>query len=280
MSPREYLHRYTRLTFQHPLDRTVVAAGLTNYGAGKTRKGPGVASPTEVERERLLFTQALRKAHHGNAQTPCGEEFFFRQPPLGNIPPSEVFYARTIVRAFLGKASPDEIIDVLRIATAVGRIGTARDANGQPPARATAADYVTSFITLDCNGFAGGYFGVNGDVDIRTFAPAGRRRTSIGEIVPGDAVVTHCPTVPYEHVGVIDAFARNGDGTYHVAIAEWGWFGPERTHYVVMPEVRIVQGPQGEFGLGWHTTSNKVPLTPTFRYLFGRPSASHSLGWL
>jgi hypothetical protein len=280
MTPKQYLDRYTYLKFFSPLNFGQVPAGLTNYGAGKTRHGDGVATSDQIERERSLFTSALRKAHHGNANTPCGERFFFDQRPLGLIPASEDFYGKSIARAFLGKGSPDEIIDTLRLAMAIGRIGTDRDANGQAPARSTAQAYVKSFITLDCNGFAGSYFGVNGDVDISTFAVAGRRRSSMGEVRVGDAVVTHCTTVPCEHVGVIDGFVYNGDGTADIQVAEWGWWGGEEVHHARISAAKIRQGPDPRYGLGWATTSNKVKGTPSFRYIFGRPSAASSLGWL
>lgn len=280
MTPKQFLDRYTYLKFLSPLNGIQISAGLSNYGSGKTRIGTGVATLAEVQREHQLFTWALRKAHHGNINMPCGPAFRFNQKPLGLIPAWEEFYANSFGRTFLGKASPDEIIDTLRIAMAVGRIGTDRDVNGQSPASPSAQAYVTRFVTLDCNGLAGAYFGVDGDVDISTFASPARRRNSMGEIRVGDAVVTHCTKSPCEHIGVIDEFINNGNGTADVRIVEWGWWGDEKAHYRSLGKMKIKQGPERSYGLGWESPSNRVPGTTSFRYVFGPPAANGPLGWL
>lgn len=280
MTPKQYLDRYTYLKFYSPWNFEQVPAGLTNYGSGKTRYGD-CANSAQIEAERAAFTQALRKAHHGNASTPCGEKFFFNQKPLAQIKPTEDFYGSAIFRTFLGKGSPDEIIDTLRLAMAIGRIGMDKDANGARPARATAQAYVKSFVTLDCNGLAGNYLGVNSDGHISQFASPAKKRAGIRDVRVGDPVVTHCAKWPYEHVGLIDEWTPISDTQASVKIVEWGWHGGEDVHWTRNAStVTVTRGPEKTFGIGWATTSNKDKTTPSFRYVFAPPAGdAEPLGW-
>jgi hypothetical protein len=163
----------------------------------------------------------------------------------------------------------------------VGRFGMARDAAGQPAAAANALAYATSFVTLDCNGLVGNFYGADPDASIDVYT-SGQKRTAISDVRPGDVIVTHCTKFPFEHVGLIQEWAVNGD-TAAVRIVEWGWYGGEDAHFTPKPVPhKIEQGPDKRFGIGWSTPSPKDPSgkTTTFRYVFGPPAnAASSHGW-
>jgi hypothetical protein len=249
------------------------------YGSGWDFRNGKSGAGQAMQRENAAFTAALRMAHHGNVNKPCGTKFFFDQQPLGLILPTEDFYANTFIQAFLGKGSPDEITDTLRLAYAIGRIGTGRDVAGQPCAKPTAQAYATDFITLDCNGLVGNYYGGNPSASIEAYAASNRRRTKITDIQPGDAVVTHCLASPYEHVALIDSCAVNGS-TAAIKLVEWGWYGSEDVHYSKEAKAySIVQGPEKSYGLGWAANSNVNPSVQSFRYIFKPPSEEEPHGW-
>ena len=204
MTPKQYLDRYTYLAIPSPLDGSRLSCGLTGYGSGWNLRNGKAGVGAAIQREYAVFRDALRKAHHDNAHTPCGPSFYFSERPLAQISRLEEFLADSLVRAFVGKGSPDEITDALRLALAVGRIGTERDVNGRLPARMTVQEYARDFMTLDCNCLVGNFYGGNPDAHISVYASPARRRTSIGDVRQGDAIVTHCQQAPYEHVGLIE----------------------------------------------------------------------------
>ena len=176
MNPKEYLDRYTYLKFFSPWNFAQVSAGITGYGSGWGNRGDKPSLGGQCNSEFSAFRKALRVAHHGNVNTECGSRFKFDQKELGLIPPHEEFFPETFTHAFNGKGSPDEIIDTLRVAMAIGRIGFEKDYYRQPAARTTAADYAEAFMTLDCNGLVGNFYGANPDAHISNYANPARRR--------------------------------------------------------------------------------------------------------
>lgn len=277
MTPKLYLDRYTYLSIPSPFDGTRLNCGLTGYGSGWNLRNGKAGVGATIQQEYAVFREALRKAHHGNAHTPCGPQFYFSDKPLAQIPRLEEFYADGLVRAYLGKGSPDEITDALRLALALGRIGTERDINGKLPARMTLQQYARDFMTLDCNCLVGNFYGANPDAHISVYAAPRRRRTNIADVRQGDAIVTHCPQAPYEHVGLIEEWTPNGTSA-RVKICEWGWFGGEEVHYRESTHA-ITQGPIGALGVGWATPSNAKPGVTTFRYIFAPQTESEPWGW-
>jgi hypothetical protein len=279
MTPKEYLDRYTYLSIKSPLDGTKINCGLTGYGSGWNYRNGKAGAGSKMQREYALFRDALRKAHHGNANTPCGPSFFFAERPLAQIPHLEEFYAESFVRAYCGKGSPDEITDALRLALAVGRIGTGadRDVNGRPPASPTVQQYARDYMTLDCNCLVGNYYGKDPDASIDVYASPGRRRTRISDVQQGDAIVTHCPQAHYEHVGLIEEWVPNGS-TVRVKICEWGWYGGEDMHYRESTHA-VVQGPLSNLGIGWASPSNAKAGVTSFRYIFAPQATNEPWGW-
>src|SRR5215475_15790288 len=70
MTPKEYLDRYTYLAISSPFDGTRISCGLTGYGSGWNFRNGKAGGGTTVQKEYFVFREALRKAHHGNANTP------------------------------------------------------------------------------------------------------------------------------------------------------------------------------------------------------------------
>lgn len=283
MTPKEYLDLYTYLEVENPLTLRTESAGVTAYGSyWGSRKYPGQGNKSfpadPVKKEYEIFTAALRMAHHGNTKTPCGERFVFDQVPLGWIFPTEEFYAVTIFNAFLGKGSPDEITDTLRLAMAIGRIkleGT--DVAGAPRAFPTAQQYADRFMTLDCNGLVRNFCGAAVN-DIKYYAAKERRRLDPTRVQIGDVVVTHCNLHPYEHIGLIDGWQVKPGNLAEVSVAEWGKAGDEDAHYSTFT-VPIARSFEDQVGVGWTTTSNLAGNPPTYRSIFTRPVMNDPLGW-
>jgi hypothetical protein len=276
MTPKEYLDRYTYLKFYSPWNNAQVPAGISGYGSGWGNRGDNEKLGGQCNTEFAAFRDALRVAHHGDVRTACGARFKFDKT-LGLIPASEEFFPETFVHAFNGKGSPDEIIDTLRVAMAIGRIGTDRDYYNKPPAKPTAAEYAAAFMTLDCNGLVGNFYGDNPDGHISNYASPGRRRTAGGNVQVGDCVVTHSATSPYEHIAVIQRWSFNGS-TAEFDIVEWGEKGGEEKHYKTKLTAQISSGPEKKFGIGWATKSNKDH-QPSFRYIFEPSKRSQPYGW-
>lgn len=279
MTPKEYLDRYTYLSFPSPWGDEMISAGLYYYGSGWDSRNGVSGAGKFVHAECQAFIRALRVTHHGNANTPCGKTFYLADTD-SKMEATEPFYADTITHAFDGKGSPDEIIDVLRLAMVIGRIGSPgdRDSAGAMCAAPTAKDYADRFMTLDCNAFVGNFVGGNPSAHISDYAQPQRARRSAAEVKPGDVIVTHCAAAPYEHVGLIDYFQPVG-GTALVQIAEWGWFGGQEMHYNADPKPQtITTGPESKFGIGWAVQSNVRPV-PSFRYIFAPPGENEPWGW-
>ncbi|MFO1086520.1 MAG: hypothetical protein U1E21_18345 [Reyranellaceae bacterium] len=277
MTPKMYLDRYTYLSIPSPFDGMLLNCGLTGYGSGWNFRNGKAGAGIAIQHEYAVFRDALRKAHHGNALTPCGPQFYFSEKPLARISRLEEFYSDSLVRAYVGKGSPDEITDALRLALAVGRIGTERDLNGMLPARMTVQQYARDFMTLDCNCLVGNFYGANPDAHISVYASPQRRRTTIADVRQGDAIVTHCPEAPYEHVGLIEEWIPSGSSA-RVKICEWGWYGGEDVHYRESTHA-ITRGPIGSLGIGWATPSNAKPGVTSFRYIFAPQTENQPWGW-
>jgi hypothetical protein len=279
MTPKEYLDRYTYMKFQSPSDSMQTLAGIRNYGSGwGSRLGTCKPAGT-IQREYQLFVRALRTFHHGNPNTPCGPVFSLQG--ACNISSREQFYSKSLLNTFVGKGSPDEITDTLRLGMLIGRFGMTRDVAGQPAAAPNAQAYATGYITLDCNGLVGNYYGGNSDASIDAYT-SGQKRNKITDVRPGDVVITHCEKFPFEHVGLIQEWNVSGEAAA-VRIVEWGWYGGEEAHFSPKPVThKIQQGPDKRFGIGWSTPSPKDSSgkTMTFRYVFGPPAGARDPhGW-
>lgn len=282
MTPKEYLDRYTDLYLQHPVSGIFNLVNINGYGSGwGPEKGCNRKEIGPVcQREYLnYFVPALRHAHHG-ANTPIGnDKFFFDKRQVANFRSTEDFYVSSFINAFVGKGSPDEMCDTLRIALAVGRIGSGRDAAGNPAARPTLQAYADTYMTLDCNGLTGNFYGVNPQNAVESYANAGRARKRAADVRVGDAVVTIGVAGNYEHVALIEQWTCVGStvdtGPVDVKIVEWGQAGDESAHYTGAAARRLnAVRKDRRYGIAFSTNDDV-----TFRYVFAPPGGSGPRGW-
>lgn len=279
--PKEYLDRYTYLRFTHPLTGVPTDAGISGYGSGwGVGDNPNRPSGGDMQHEYLTgFRPALRKYLTGSANKKVDSPFFFNTPPVANIDPAEPFYNMSFIRAFLGKGSPDEIIDTLRIAIVLGRIGHGTDANNKRAAFPSAAQYSTKFMTLDCNGLTGNFYGINPETSVQGYAVPGRRRQRADDVQVGDVVVTVTAGGGYQHVALVAYWdcppASGATGRVNMKLCEWGQAGDESNHYTgaTPREVNIRRGPNTRYGVGFEGRSG------SFRYIFAGPASAGSRGW-
>jgi len=283
MTPKEYLDRYTSLDVPDPNTGFTTTVNITGYGSGW---GPEEGcnrtdvGPVCNQEYNTRFVPALRVAHHGR-NTPIGStQFYFNQNSVGDFQPTEDFYVSSFVNAFVGKGSPDEITDTLRVALAVGRVGAGPDAAGGRHNAFSLQQYVDTYITLDCNGLVGNYYGIDPNTAVKSYANVGRRRLRARDVQVGDAVVT-IPTLSkkFEHVALIEYWQCIGDtddtGTALIKIVEWGEAGDETVHYTGdnPRQLPITFGPDRTYGVGFSTEEGK------FRYIFAPPQLGDPRGW-
>ena len=275
MTPKQYLDRYTYFKIKDPVYKRDTEAPVTGYGAGWTtaHRANGPACQQEY---LTYFRPALGHAVNGNKNRKP-DSIFFVESTLPGLAPMECFCKMSFIRAFLGKGSPDEITDTVRMAWALGRIGLGKDILGKPPAAPTVADYVTKFISLDCNGLSGNYYGINPETAVSGYASGGRKRMSAADVRVGDIVVTVTAEGKYKHVAVLDKWQplKPGakTGPVNLTLCEWGMSGGEDNHYnQALREATF--GPNKAYGIGF--TRN---ILKNFRYIFAPPKREEERGW-
>lgn len=283
MTPKAYLDRYTYLTFPNPFTGQPEKAGISGYGSGwGVGEHPNRPSGQTMQHEYLHgFRPALRKFLVGNASKSVSSPMTFANVEGGKIDPAEPFYNMSFIRAFLGKGSPDEIADTLRVAMILGRIGSGRDANNKPAACQTAAEYSTKFMTLDCNGLTGNFYGINPETACSGYAVPARKRRRAADVEVGDVVVTLKNSGSYSHVALVahwDCPPESAEkGKVKLKLCEWGRSGGEDNHYTgeAPVELEVRRGNHGSYGVGFTRTNE------SFRYIFAPPppKASGHRGW-
>jgi hypothetical protein len=197
-APDEYVARYHQLIVKNDLGQDIFeSADIRNYCSGWS---------TEREKEYDLLVSKLVPKTGG---TVLPMTFYIRKD--WRMDDTEVFYRHSLRRAYLGKGSPEEIIDALRLASLCGLIKSGR------AGASDLATYVSTYIGLDCNGFVGNYFGLSPEVKPRAWAQGMKvpaddsakakagitkaieltlahfpltARTAARDIAPGDVVIT------------------------------------------------------------------------------------------
>jgi hypothetical protein len=272
--PKSYLDRYTNLSFVSPVDNSKISVPITAYGSGWGDRdgGKGPQGP-DCQGECGIFRRAVNKAYNDNPNKASGSSFQFDKRPLANIDKGESFSESSFIKAFLGKGSPDDIAATLRIGLAVGRIGMGADPNGMHAAAATPGQYVSKFISLDCNAFVGNYLGTDTETRPRSYAVATRCRQNVADVRPGDLAVTFTTDGKAEHIAMIQEWSPAGAGTTPnstrcmITIVEWGEAGDESKHYYGPTAHDARKGPNNAYqdkfpGIYFMTDTNKI------RYVF------------
>lgn len=274
MDPKEYLDRYTYLTFPNPFTGQPEAAGMSGYGSGwGVGEHPNRPNGQTMQHEYLHgFRPALRKYLIGNANKSEPSPMTFNgEGKQTKIDPAEPFFRMSFIRAFLGKGSPDEVADTLRVAMVIGRIGSGKDANNKPAACLTAAEYATKFMTLDCNGLTGNYYGINPETACSGYAVPARKRSRAADVRVGDVVVTLKDNGKYSHVALVAYWdcpsASAESGKVKLKLCEWGQAGDETKHYTgeTPIELEVKRGAHKGYGVGFSRKSGQ------FRYIFAPP---------
>jgi hypothetical protein len=275
MDPKAYLDRFTHFKIANPLTGAMESAPITRWGSNwyDDNRNNGVECHTE---HNAYFTPAVHKAIDGKGKFPLPNQFFLKSD-YARLSAYEGFYNMSTIRAFCGKGSPDEIADTIRLAVVAGRIGMGKDLLGRQPACATVAQYVTKFITVDCNGYVGNYYGMNPSTDLECYATKATRRMQVDEIARGDVVCTFKPDGKCRHVALVQKiwnFAVKGasEGKAIVTLCEWGRDGGETAHFSEHAR-DFRMGKNKSYGIGWSDGAN-------FRYVFAPPKeASEHRGW-
>jgi hypothetical protein len=282
MTPKEYLDRYTYLRLTEPDTSRILTVNITGYGSGWgaephcNRTDVGPACQTEYNQR---FVTALRFAYHGSNQPIGSVKFFFNKNPVKGLEASEDFYVSSFIRSFVGKGSPDEIRDTLRVASAIGRIGMGPGPAGLYRESVSLQDYADKFITLDCNGLVGNYYGINPENSVESYANSGRRRKRAADVRVGDAVVTITESGGFQHVALIEEWRCQNmtteTGNVKMRLVEWGESGDESKHYSVgnSRDIAAKFGPNKSYGIGFAGSGN------AFRYIFAPPQTPDPRGW-
>jgi len=161
------------------------------------------------------------------------------------ISSDEPFTYGGLQRAFLGRGSPDEMIDAVRLAVAVKRC---------KPSEVTS--YAQKWFGSDCNAFVGNWLGVSPSTSISAYAngygdgiPSGATPdvlvtkdivklppiTDPAKIGQGSLVLTFgtpskSSASHWKHVALVQDIRPAGPGKYYLTLAEWGHDGGFESH--------------------------------------------------
>lgn len=124
----------------------------------------------------------------------------------GHIPPmfeieGFAFKLLDVVMPFFGKGSPSNLMDVFWLASKYKRVTAA-----------TVRDYSTKYLGLDCNGFAGNFWGINPSSPIEKYDV--NRRKDFSEIAAGDAIIfyrSNTTSRPF-HIALVDKVLERSIG--------------------------------------------------------------------
>ncbi|MBY0228640.1 MAG: hypothetical protein K2W96_05100 [Gemmataceae bacterium] len=236
-------------------DLAVTAVGPTGAWVSDTVRITKYQVVAADERSKLL--NALKKAlglkYLPNLATTTDSFQFPMGDVMGGV---EWFYWQGIRRAFHFKASPAEMIDVLRLAVRCGRIGTGKDIAGVPAAALTMGQYGNRFFGQDCNGLVGNYYNLSPALYIGCYAEMSAReeervakkveaskgywngwaraevlslphiplapRRSAEEARSGDVLVDVQSGTSWAHIAVVEDVAVVDKETVTWRVVEWG----------------------------------------------------------
>jgi hypothetical protein len=169
MNPADYAENY--LHFAPELYDGVVEVPIDKYlNAGITGKNDKTPHPNDYranraigEKDQLLGAIKQDLKIHGHI------------PPLFQVE-GYLFKLLDVVMPFFGKGSPSNLRDVFWLASKYKRVTAA-----------TARDYSTKYLGLDCNGFVGNFWGINPSTPIESYDK--NRRRQFDDVDVGDALI-------------------------------------------------------------------------------------------
>lgn len=117
----------------------------------------------------------------------------------------------TIDDAFAGRATPDQLRQVLWLATYFGYIVAAEKAG--KPKKCTAQQFADWYLGMDCTGFVSAFFGIAGGKSIERYdKDVSKRRRAVGEIRRSDVMIRKEGEI-YKHIALVEsATPRSGGG--------------------------------------------------------------------
>jgi hypothetical protein len=287
-SPSDYAREY------HKLKVHTEAAPALSGSVNITRYQNGTRPDCDVELWRIIgyLTLALKLKNWN--QIP--RRFHF--PSGDKIMAAEPFYWVGLKRCFMGKGSPSEIKDALRLAARFNRLKATNCPNLDA--------YAKKFLGLDCNALVGNYFGISPALSIESWAhgwtgkkamdelsPGARvkaglgeaeelslkkyfplkPRTSAREIRNNDVLVTVTPGGIYKHVAVVHDVVAVDDNNVTWTVVEWGEEGPEAKHVKPGRKALLEKGKKrGALELGFKHEGN-------FRYVLAAPCEPKPASW-
>jgi hypothetical protein len=114
-----------------------------------------------------------------------------------------------IRRTFMGKGSPQDVKDALRLAH---RYGFIKNPARPRPGALTLQQYCRAYTGLDCNGFVGNYLGQDHNTAIEVYGAAANRLTDVGQIQRGTSLVWVPPYGgKYPHIAIVNSARVVGD---------------------------------------------------------------------
>jgi len=268
-APTDYLDRYHRLQVSDSRLNLSETVDVTNYCSGE---GP------DRNQEQWMLMDAVRRIVDGKSKS-LPMRFYFPAKDPG-MDEKEPFFFRSLRRAFLGKGSPEEIIDTLRLAVRTGRIGP----RGAAP---NCAAYVKKFIGIDCNAFQGNYLGLDPEILPRVYAKGAKgvtagstslslsfgflplkARPTIDSVSSGDILITVVDANDHhEHIALVDNIAKQSNDQLKLDIVEWGEAGEREKHLIPNCTVTVVSGgPEPGYGVCFRNDAKT-----SHRYFFAPP---------
>ena len=291
MTAADYARRYHSITIVEPALGLSEIVEIRNYISGWTQAG-------QNRKDQLLATIAQK------TRQPQLPDPFFMTSDLG-FDVLEPFYKSGLRRAFIGKGSPDEIRDAIRLASAVGIVAAHRPGGG------TVTQYCNAVFGIDCNAFVGNYYAISPGMKPRNYAlgfqvaldkagnpdssvprddfltapllPLGSR-TRFEDIRAGDVVITvvHSGVHPHSHIALLNSFQLLSQAptidkknrmqqVALLSIAEWGSAGGAEVHITNNNEQVIEYGPL-------YVESGKNAIGGAHALGFGRSARSQTFG--
>ncbi len=211
MTPTEFLGRYHNLAYTLG-DGSTGFAQISRYQSG--------ASGAPWAARGAVFAGIARDLR----RQPGSEHVSAWNLPAAFSIEDRDFTRIGVTRVFMGKASPDEMTNVIWLAQRYGIINNAQVPT--PPPNLTVQQYADAIIGLDCNAFVGHYYGLNPETEI-PFYSRGARRRSKEDVQSGDIVISVVEfggSLIKEHIALTEGF--QGDT---LTLVEWG--SPGQNHH-------------------------------------------------
>ncbi|WP_431285249.1 hypothetical protein ACQW02_10810 [Humitalea sp. 24SJ18S-53] len=240
MSPEDYLRQF------HPLKVFDAKLGISasidvkNYISGMPDSGQ-----TEYNKISGLIAGRYFGSKHWSVSDLIKQTQPFCIKGAEGIDPTEQWTIGSIRRAFGGRASPEEMMDGLRLAVLTGRCKASE-----------VATYGAKHMGLDCNAFVGNWLGVSPSTSIAAYAHGYGKKTPKG--ATADVLVTkdiiHLPPVTdpakiqqgtvlatfsklggtgssnYRHIALVQSCVPVAGGKYKAELCEWGGAGGFEAH--------------------------------------------------